>query len=312
MTDTRPLIIYHADEDGFGAAWAAATFMGREVDLFPAVYNAENLPDVRGREVYLLDICFDLEVMQDLEEKSSNFFVLDHHDKAMKIAKKMPDSSIYTSSTESACVMAWKWFNPLWKEGKADNPEVPWILTYIQDRDLWQWKLEHSKEINAYIGILPTELDVWTDLIKMSWEEVREAAKVARQATEAYIRSVLPQARILRVGGRRVPVINIPYWAVSDVLNVLAERKIHPGAQVGDMWRDVVLEEDDPVAEYAQNPPFALSWYKTANGGTKYSVRSSENCVTGYAYNVRTFSEKYGGGGHAKASGFYLKEGEKL
>src|SRR6185369_15825359 len=39
----------------------------------------------------------------------------------------------------SGAVLAWKYF----------NEEIPPMAHIIEDRDLWLWKLPHSKEINA-------------------------------------------------------------------------------------------------------------------------------------------------------------------
>ena len=40
-----------------------------------------------------------------------------------------------------------------WEYARGTAIEVPKKILYVQDRDLWQWKLEHSKEVSAYLAL---------------------------------------------------------------------------------------------------------------------------------------------------------------
>ena len=302
MVETSPLIIYHYDEDGFGAVWAflhLCDFDREKVELLPSGYQKPTV-DVSNRDVYLLDICFEKEVMLRLQEEAASLTVLDHHPKAQEAQEYLKPGTVAYSNKYSACVLVWETYAGL-------DSDRPWLLSYIQDRDLWQWKLPHSKEVNSYLNMLPHDFKVWDKVLSQSPEEILEAATVARRAVQSYTTATVSQARMVRIAGCLVPIINAPYWFVSDLLDILTTTKVNPGAQEGDLWREVTTEK-----EYALNPQFALAWYETAAGGRKFSIRSTNRGLFGYSYDVSVVAESYGGGGHRNASGFYLPPGVKL
>ena len=50
----------------------------------------------------------------------------------------------YFDQNKSGAVLAWEW---------AHENAAPWLLQYIQDKDLWTWALPGSREINAAIAL---------------------------------------------------------------------------------------------------------------------------------------------------------------
>ena len=72
---------------------------------------------------------------------TERLLVLDHHITAEKALAGLPYA--YFDLKKSGAVLAWEWAH--------DHP-VPWILEYIQDKDLWTWALPLSREINAAIA----------------------------------------------------------------------------------------------------------------------------------------------------------------
>ena len=78
----KPLVIYHADcTDGFGAAFAAWLKFGDEAEYLPMNYNQPfpYTPDLRQRDLYILDFSFPRDVMDSLFTNSKRVVWLDHH-----------------------------------------------------------------------------------------------------------------------------------------------------------------------------------------------------------------------------------------
>ena len=43
--------------------------------------------------------------------------------------------------------------------------ERPWLVNYVEDRDLWRFKLPNSKEVNAYISSRKQTFEEWNKMI---------------------------------------------------------------------------------------------------------------------------------------------------
>jgi oligoribonuclease NrnB/cAMP/cGMP phosphodiesterase (DHH superfamily) len=65
----KTLCIYHNDDDGFGAAWVIKRFYGAG-EFVPAQYGQEP-PDVRGKNVIIVDFSYKRPVMERLIEQVS-------------------------------------------------------------------------------------------------------------------------------------------------------------------------------------------------------------------------------------------------
>ena len=55
----------------------------------------------------------------------------------------------------SGAVLAWEW---------AHTQPVPWLLQYVQDKDLWHWQLPHSREISAALASYAFDFAKWEQL----------------------------------------------------------------------------------------------------------------------------------------------------
>lgn len=170
-------ILHHNDCDGIGAAYAAHCGLSANHELlFKAVQYGEDPPydELRAfepQQVYILDFSYKSNVLKDLMAEFS-VVVIDHHKSAAEDLADFPEIDVVTFHEQdgvqypifrgvrifqenSGCVLAWLFFMP--------DTEVPEILLYAQDYDLWKFELEHSKEINAFIQTLPFDFEEWAD-----------------------------------------------------------------------------------------------------------------------------------------------------
>jgi len=258
VADRRPLILYHAHcTDGFGAAYAAWKALEAKAE-YVSVNHGEPAPDVTDRDVVLVDFAYPRDITLGLAAVARSILVLDHHKSAAADLSDQPYCRFDMS--KSGCVLAWEHFHP-----KAPVPE---LLEYIQDKDLWTWKLPDSHEVSAALASHPLEFRLW-DSFKVS-ELVREGRAIRRYQGQL-VREICSQARRGQFDGHEVAIVNSPVLQ-SYVGNALA-----------------------------RGEKFVLAWHERPDGSVRVSLRSTDGGL-----DVAEIARRYGGGGHERAAGFSL------
>jgi uncharacterized protein len=263
---TRPLVLYHANcPDGFCAAWVAHKVFGDGADYVPVQYGEIPL-DVRRRgDIYVLDFSYKIDVLdQMLDDCVGNLVVLDHHKTARDDLK---DSlgvqgrlNIVFDMEKSGGRLTWDYFFP-------DRPS-PWLVDYTEDRDLWRWKLDWSKELNAFLGSLPRTFDQWDKLTAREPRFIQEGAAILRYQAQL-IEAISKTAREVEIAGRKVLAAN-----TSCLFSEVA-------------------------GELAKDRPFGAAWFVRSDGKRQWSLRSREGGV-----DVAEVARSLGGGGHRNAAGY--------
>lgn len=265
----QPLVIYHGNcPDGFTAAWCAhQTERWNGAEFFPAHYNSGGpieLPAVDGRAVLILDFCPKRPQLLDIHARAASLRVLDHH----KTAEADCDGLDFCTfdMERSGAGLAW--------DELVDGPTRPWLVDYVEDRDLWRFKLPDSEAINAYIRLQPMAFGRWSE---MAWRETASQVAVAGAGAQAYVehyvREMVKLARWYTIDGESIMVVNAPYLSTSEL-----------------------------VGELAGQSTFAVGWFQAPNGRFRYSLRSRDG------FDVGAFAASMGGGGHAAAAGFESDE----
>lgn len=267
---SRPLIIYHANcIDGFCAAWVAHELFGDHATYHAASYG-EPPPDVIGRDVHMLDFSYDRETTVRVLSTAAQLVILDHHVTAAKDLIGL-SPMFHFDMRRSGAGMAWDYFFPL--------DERPWLVDYVEDRDLWRFELPRSREINAWISTLPFEFAQWSAARQSTTETVAAGfGSLILRKTEQYVRELAVDAREQMFDGRLVWVVNAPKYDVSELLARLLTRTTTNGP-----------------------PPFVVAWRQRRDGEYEYSLRSTE-------IDVSEIARRYGGGGHRLAAGFTCTE----
>ena len=256
-------LLYHANcADGIFAAYLTSyKFPGCE--LIPMRYQ-EQVPNISDEDdLVCVDYCPEIEILKTIKPKS--LLVIDHHKSANESLKdfvpEYPFSYIYDVD-ECGSTLAWKYFYP--------NSPIPWILSYIRDRDLWKWELPDSRKVSACIASYPFNFDSCRKLELMGQEQCAvEGAAIVRYQ-DKLIRQAVAQAREIEFHGYRVMSVN------SSVLQ----------SEIGH--------------ELSKGYPFAIIWFNQDKiKRFVYSLRSDENGV-----DVSEIAKAYGGGGHQHAASF--------
>jgi len=264
--EMKKLCIYHGNcADGFGAATAVRIALGSNmVDFHAGVYQ-DPPPDVTNRYVILVDFSYKRDVMIDMAHKAKNILILDHHKSAEADLVNLPNNvEVHFDMTKSGAVMAWEYFH--------QNEEIPQLLLHIQDRDLWKFKLEGTREIQACLFSYPYEFKVWERLLFADPQKLYEDGKaIERKHFKDINEFILAASYTTTIAGYDVPILNAPYFWSSDAGHIMGEGK-----------------------------PFAACYWDTPDGRI-FSLRSANDGL-----DVSEIAIKFGGGGHKHAAGFRL------
>jgi len=265
---------YHAGcPDGFGAAWAVARAWRGKGEFVPRGHEDElRAEDFAGSLVVFVDIAPPIEVLRDLGEAAAQLVVLDHHvsardrvaaDTALENALAAEGHRIHFDLGHSGAVLAWQWFLP-------DEP-LPELLRYVEDQDLWSWKLPRSEEVNAAIGSYPRRFDVWDELAARPMAELAAEGEPIVRSQRIEVERSLQAVHPVCLGDLRVEAVNARHLR-SAIGHELAKRAAH-GAPCGLVYRLVADRVDVSL----------------------YSVGDLD---------VARIAGRYGGGGHRNAAGF--------
>lgn len=324
----KPLIIHHAHcADGFTAAWVVHHFLQGEAELHAASYY-EPPPNVTGRDVFVVDFHYDRETTIAMKHNASSMVVLDHHRTAADALDGI--EGCFLDMERSGAMMAWDYFGERSNSSKKswhvyvalvsrfgtkiaeDLYEKPWLVRYVQDRDLWRWELPHSRAINAYIQHQPHTIENWDRIASLSVEEAAAAGQASLTAIHSYVESTLMSTQMMFVSGHLVPVVNAPPWHASELLNTLCRTPLQKGSVAGP-WAPQVktpppLRDDDTAPSYLRGywPPFAVSWCMRDDGRVGHSLRSKRQAGHLKSFDVSALAKAWGGGGHREAAGFVL------
>lgn len=263
-TERKPLVIYHGNcPDGFTAAWVAARALGY-VELYAGKYGEPPpLAAAAGRDVYVVDFSYPREQLVELKDASRSLLVLDHH-KTAQAALEGLDYCVFDME-RSGAGLAWDHFF-------AHKPR-PWIVDYVEDRDLWRFRMDHSETISLMVRLTPHELPAYDALAELPLPEVLDLARGAKRHLDHYVRDAVRNAYDLRklFDDETVRCVNVSYTGVSDVLH---------------------------AALSAGGVRVALGWHVNKSGELYCSLRSNDDV------DCSVFAQQHGGGGHAQASGF--------
>lgn len=276
----RKLCIYHGNcADGFGAAWVVACALGGErfVDFHAGVYQTPP-PDVRYRDVILVDFSYKRPVLLEMAAAARSILIIDHHKTAAADLVDLP-SNVHTvfDMEHSGAMLAWMHFFP--------GEQPPTLLEHIEDRDLWKFKLPKTREIQAAIFSYPYDMELWDRLMHCVDEEgveydpenfmeklAQEGEAIERKHFKDIEELLKVVTRSMQIGGYKMQVANLPHIFSSDAGHTLAIENTEVG--IG--------------ACYWDTPE-----------GRIFSLRSTEEGA-----DVSAIAKQYGGGGHAHAAGF--------
>jgi oligoribonuclease NrnB/cAMP/cGMP phosphodiesterase (DHH superfamily) len=292
------IIVFHTQcPDGITSLWAANyhsrinEHIACRAGVEPVIENYSN------KAICFVDICPSYEFICKLAQNAKQIVILDHHkttiDMYNTLKKEVIPSNIefILDFDRSGCQITWDYFFP--KES-----ERPWFVDYVGDRDLWTWKLENSKAVNTALSesefFDPANLEKMTKLLDYKKEDVYNLINIGNIILKLHKKELDYSSYKAVEATFKVDNIIYNVWLGScssnlrsDLGNILAYKKN--------------LEEDKFL-------DFAAIWnYEPKYNEWAISLRGHKNSP-----DLSVISGKFGGGGHAKASGFVIKNSHLL
>lgn len=279
---TTTMCIYHGNcADGFGAAWVVRKALGADIECYPASHG-KPAPDVTGKTVVIVDFAYDYDTLMAMAEVATSVLVLDHHKTAQADLAQVPVASPFGQASSpgnvhaifdmsrSGAGLAWDYFF-------VGQPR-PALINHIEDRDLWRFELDGTREVLANLFSYPQDFALWDELFAADVGSLlTDGIAIERQRTKTVTDLIRSTKRRMVIGGHDVPVANIPSMFASDA-----------GA---------IMTVDEPFA----------ACYSDGPNGRSFSLRSTDQGV-----DVSEVAAQFGGGGHRNASGFRVPYGHEL
>ena len=260
----KTYVLYHGNcPDGFGAAWVFWKKYKDSAKYIP-VSHGNPPPDMNDNsEVFIVDFSYDKKTLLDLEKKHSKITLIDHHKTAQNDLVDI-DFAIFNME-RSGAVLAWLYL--------FEQEPIPKFLEYVEDRDLWTFKLPKSQQIHAYMSNIPFDFEKWSELKESIENNFKNCAEIGNDLLihdNNSVEDICKNVRIVDFAGFQVPSVNSPILN-SEIGNYLALK--------------------------FTKAKFALSWYQLPDGNFKVSLRSRKD------FDVTPIAKQFGGGGHPQASG---------
>ena len=266
------VVLYHKDcPDGFSAAYAAWKKFGKRADYIAVDPRVLPNKTLKNKEIYVLDNSYRKEIIKKLESNNKSLVVIDHHLSSEKDVKSA--NSFVFDLKHSGAVLAWKYFHP--------KRKVPQFLLHVEDFDLWNFKLPHTREIDAFIELIDYDFEEWDKLVR-GLEDPRYRKTIFREASliirhkNRLIKKILKRAQVVEFQGHKTLAVNSPLFQ-SEIGHIL----------------------------YNKKPPLGIVW----------SIKAQELVVSlrsNGKVDVSKSAAKFGGGGHKAAAGFSLPANAKL
>jgi len=172
----------------------------------------------------------------------------------------------HTDIGRSGAMLAWNYLFP--------DEEPPQLIKHIQDRDLWQFNLQNTRNIQACLFSYEYDFLIYDKLMGLTdaglYEMTMQGEAIERKHHKDIDELLKNSLRFMDIGGySAIPVANLPYTMSSDAGHLMAK-----------------------------NSAFAACYQDSAKGRV-FSLRSAEDGV-----DVSDVAKQYGGGGHRHAAGF--------
>ena len=264
------VVFYHKNcRDGFASAWVAQKKL-KNTASYIAIDYQDDLPKIKNKEVYFIDVTFPKEIMNAVT-KDNKVTVIDHH-KSQKQIASLAQKSIFNIK-HSASILTWKYFFP-------KNP-VPKLLLFIEDIDLWKFKMKGTREIINALDTFPNNFPNWEEIsLKMENREglkdLFEKGKKIKENKEKLVKKLINRGEKIKFHKHPTIIVN------SRIL----------ASEIGSS----IVKKGYPIAVI----------YYIKDGVLNASLRSDGKT------DVSKIAGKYGGGGHKSSAGFFIKNFKKL
>ena len=275
MSAAKTIVFYHGScPDGFGGAYAAWKKFGGRAEYVPLTRSDDDMPSVEGADVYFIDFTYEKERMDAFAAQAASVTVLDHHEGVRDVVESMP-THVYDSNRSGATI-AWQYFHP-------DTP-TPQLLQYVEDDDLFRFRLPETRPIISYLGVNPFTFEFWDETARTldnpeTKEKLLEKCRVYAEYFELLAQLAVDKAKLISFEGHEC------YFAIA-----------HPYKPMKSLVGNLLAKKKGPFALVVAAHP----------KGFGVSIRGDGSV------DVSKIAQKYGGNGHPNSSGFVIEAAGSL
>jgi len=269
MENLKKIVVIYHDQcrDGFGAAYAAWKKFGDKASYIPRKTQDPVPEGLENKEIYIVDYSYKKPELEKLHKENKSVVVIDHHETAQEAVTSFKGNVF--DMDHSGAVLAWKYFHP--------HTEVPKLLLYIEDHDLWRFKMEFNREFGAALGEYNQDFETW-DKLNSNLEDRDDFSKFISHGAaiagfeDKHVQKLLAFKEKVLFEGNEIYAVNCSR-----------------------IYRSIVAHELSNLNGKEGGLEMAIVYYRY-DGMVHCSLRSNGDV------DVRSMAEKYGGGGHKNAA----------
>ncbi|KAK9115742.1 hypothetical protein Sjap_014689 [Stephania japonica] len=309
-------VLYHFPcPDGAFAALAAHLYfsaIAQPALFFPnTVYQplkVDDLPLGDLEDVYLLDFVGPAGFVEQISSRVERVIILDHHKTALEMFSRKnfvaDNVTRIIDIQRSGATIAYDYFKEKLEEKNLEREMLPKhevekvtkLFKYIEDADLWRWKLPNSKAFSSGLKDLNIEFDVrsnpvlFKQLLALDPESVIHQGMVSLSQKQKLISEVLKQSFEIALGnGMSGRCLAVEADSISELRSEL-------GHQLANKSRSLNLRGIGAIV------------YRVPELENSEMLKISLRSVV--IEDTTPISQKFGGGGHRNASSFMLSSAE--
>jgi len=268
-------VIHHSPcSDGYVSAFAAELYAdrnGRVIERIPASHG-NPVPDLSGRNILIADFTFPVDEMKKLTEKN-NVIVLDHHKTAYERVEQLEKNQYLVVMEHSGAYLSWAYF--------FGEENVPLLVLYTEDRDLWNNSLENITKFAAWFRIKNYSFELYSELLDDNVFKTRAFGEggAMLELTDEYVSEAVSASTV------RFQEINGRYYQVAYCNTRVLKSEIGNQMLIKNPFVDFTVSYSiDDKKDF-----------------THVSLRSSKDHA-----DVSVIAKSFGGGGHRNASGMSI------
>jgi len=272
------LVIYHANcPDGFTGAWLLWRAFGDNDNIhFVAANYGDDPPDVVDQDVFIVDFSYPRVVMAGMAHDARSIRMWDHHKTAEENCWGLDFCTFDMNRCGSRLLLE--------TYIRDNHPSVYMhdkareFVRYVDDNDRWVRALPKTAEVRAAYTATPFEFSRWGALVARGFHGWVEVGQQILQYQQLLIDQHLATVT-------RVP-FELPFlrFVTVPIVNLTCKHIVSP-----------------LLGKLAEDAPFAMGFWWNGNRW-EVSLRSREG-----GEDVSKVARAFGGGGHAHAAGFVVK-----
>ncbi len=287
----KSLVLYHKNcLDGFASAWIVGKWFGFHNVELRAVEYGEPIPDITGRDVYIVDFSYEPKDLIPVLKTVNSIVMLDHHKGAQQkwahdwelniSVEERAKLVVLFDPTKSGVGVVWDFFH---NSGIEYHVDMPFLLKLVQDYDLYQFKFPQTRYAQAALanGIMQKQdVTFFSEAVEKfecgDGDEILDRGLIVLEAQRVQAQAIIDRCAFEEeLFGYKTLMCAMPY-------------------ELRDIGGEILYK----------NRPFSITFEERPKEGiTKFSVRSDPD----HGENVLRFAQFMGGNGHDHAAGFVLK-----